>query len=151
VATSTLIIKTGLAFPGKDAALEAAAALLCEAGCVDADYVESFKKREYITSTYLDRGLAVPHGTQDDLGKIKKEGIAFLQIPSGVEWGKGQTATLVAAIAAPPEKHLLLMRDFVKLLQNKEVMASLKTESDGEKIRALFLPLLRIDNHLPPA
>jgi phosphocarrier protein FPr len=133
-----LIIKTALSFPGKNAALEAAGALLCEAGCVDAGYEESFKKREYITSTYLDRGLAVPHGTQDDLPKIKKTGIALLQTPAGVEWGPGQKAFIIAAIAAPPQEHLGLMRNLVKLLQNGKVMNTLKTAGDAEEIRAAF-------------
>ncbi|MDR2142903.1 MAG: PTS sugar transporter subunit IIA [Treponema sp.] len=134
-----LIIHTGLSFPDKKAALEEAAALLQKAGCVDPGYTESFLKREYITSTYLDRGIAIPHGTQDDKGKIRKKGVAVLQVPEGVSWGQAQTATVIVAIAAPQESHLLLMRNLVKLLQNEEVMLKLKNSTDPEELRSVFL------------
>jgi phosphocarrier protein FPr len=134
-----LIIRTGLSFPDKKAALEEAGALLQKAGCVEPGYAESFLKREYITSTYLDRGIALPHGTQDDKGMIRKKGIAVLQVPRGVNWGPSQTATVVAAIAAPQESHLLLMRNLVKLLQNEAVMVTLKNSTDPEELRSVFL------------
>jgi phosphocarrier protein FPr len=134
-----LIIRTGLSFPDKKTALEKAGALLEEAGCVDPGYTESFLKREYITSTYLDRGIALPHGTQDDKGMIRKKGAAVLQVPEGVSWGQAQTATVIVAIAAPPESHLLLMRNLVKLLQNEAVMVKLKNSTDPEELRSVFL------------
>jgi phosphocarrier protein FPr len=133
-----LIIRTGLSFPDKKAALQKASALLQAAGCVDSGYEESFLKREYITSTYLDHGLAVPHGTQDDQGRIQKKGIVVLQVPDGVNWGQAQTATLIVAIAAPRESHLLLMRNLVKLLQNESVMIKLKNSTDPEELRSVF-------------
>jgi phosphocarrier protein FPr len=134
-----LIIRTGLSFPDKEAALREAGALLEEAGCVDSGYAESFLKREYITSTYLDRGLAIPHGTQDDKNKIRKKGIAVLQVPEGVSWGPSQTAVVIAAMAAPQEGHLLLMRNLVKLLRNGAVMNKLKNSDDPEELRSVFL------------
>jgi phosphocarrier protein FPr len=134
-----LIIRTGLSFPGKKAALEEACALLQKAGCVDPGYLDSFLKREYITSTYLDRGVALPHGTQDDKGMIRKKGLVILQVPEGVSWGQAQTATIVAAIAAPQESHLLFMRNLVKLLQDDAVMIKLKNSTDPEELRSVFL------------
>jgi phosphocarrier protein FPr len=134
-----LIIRTGLSFPDKKAALEEASALLEQAGCVDPGYMESFLKREYITSTYLDRGVAIPHGTQDDKGMIRKKGLVVLQVPEGVNWGPSQTATVIAAIAAPQESHLLLMRNLVKLLQDEAVMIKLKNNTDPEELRSVFL------------
>jgi phosphocarrier protein FPr len=134
-----LIIRTGLSFPDKNAALKEACALLQKAGCVDPGYAESFLKREYITSTYLDRGVALPHGTRDDEGMVRKKGIAILQVPEGVSWGQMQTATIVAAIAAPQESRLLLMRNLVKLLQDEAVMVKLKSSTDPEELRSVFL------------
>jgi phosphocarrier protein FPr len=134
-----LIIRTGLSFSDKKAALEEASALLEGAGCVDPGYIESFLKREYITSTYLDRGIALPHGTQDDKDKVRKKGLVVLQVPEGVNWGPSQTATVIAAIAAPQESHLLLMRNLVKLLQNEAVMIKLKNSTDPEELRSVFL------------
>jgi phosphocarrier protein FPr len=134
-----LLIRTGLAFPGKDAALQEAAGLLQEMGCVDPGYIESFLKREYISSTYLDRGLAIPHGTRDDAGMIRKKGIVVLQVPEGVSWGPSQRATLIVAVAAPQESHLLLMRNLAKLLQNEAVMDTLQNSPDPEELRSLFL------------
>ncbi|MDR2072946.1 MAG: PTS sugar transporter subunit IIA [Spirochaetaceae bacterium] len=134
-----LIIRTGLAFPDKNAALQEAAGLLQGLGCVDSGYIESFLKREYISSTYLDRGLAIPHGTRDDSGMIRKKGIVVLQVPEGVNWGPSQTATLIVALAAPQESHLLLMRNLAKLLQNEVVMNTLKNSPDPEELRPVFL------------
>ncbi|MDR0403799.1 MAG: PTS sugar transporter subunit IIA [Treponema sp.] len=140
---SELIVRTGLSFTDKKAALQEAAALLEKAGCVDPGYEESFLKREYITSTYLDRGIAIPHGTQDDKGMIRKQGVAILQVPQGVNWGPAQTATVVVAIAAPRDSHLLLMRNLVKLLQNEALMLKLKNSADPEELRSVFLDCIQ--------
>jgi phosphocarrier protein FPr len=134
-----LLIKIGAVFSSKEEALREACSLLSEAGCVDKEYADSMLRREYISSTYLDRGIAVPHGTQNDMGSVKREGIAVLQVPGGVLWGKDQNAELIMAIAASSNAHLGILRHIVSLLHDEALLTRLKTTTDVEEIKAVLL------------
>ncbi|MDR1901936.1 MAG: PTS sugar transporter subunit IIA [Treponema sp.] len=134
-----LITKAGAVFTSKEEALREACRLLNEAGCVDKDYADSMLRREYISSTYLDMGLAIPHGTQNDMLRVKREGIAVLQVPGGVSWGKDQNAELIVAIAASSDAHLSILRHLVSLLHDKALLTKLKTTANAEEIKAVLL------------
>jgi phosphocarrier protein FPr len=134
-----LLIRIGAVFPGKEEAIREACRMLCEAGCVDKDYAESMFKREYISSTYLDRGLAVPHGTQDDMARVKHDGIAVLQVPAGVSWGPDQKAAFITAIAASSDAHLGILRRLVSLLRDEALLKKLITTEDAEEIKTVLL------------
>jgi phosphocarrier protein FPr len=137
--TIELLAKMGTIFASKEDALREACRLLEEAGCVDKEYADSMLRREYISSTYLDRGLAIPHGTRNDMGRVKRDGIAVLQVPGGVSWGKGQNAELIVAIAASSDAHLGILRHLVSLLHDEALLTRLKTTTDMEEIKAVLL------------
>ncbi|MDR2096332.1 MAG: PTS sugar transporter subunit IIA [Treponema sp.] len=134
-----LITKIGAVFASKEEALREACRLLGEAGCVDKEYADSMLRREYISSTYLDRGMAIPHGTQNDMGRVKRDGVVVLQVPGGVSWGKDQNAELIVAIAASSDAHLGILRHLVSLLHDEALLTKLKTTVNAEEIRAVLL------------
>lgn len=129
-----ILVKQGVSFAAKEEAVREACNMLARAGCVTPDYAESMLKRESVNSTYLDKGLAIPHGMAADKIRVYKDGFAVLQIPGGVDWGDGERAGVVIAIAAGGDTHLELMRTLVRVLHNDRAMEEIKTTSDAEVI-----------------
>lgn len=122
----------------KTAAIRQACQLLVAAGCVTENYAESMIKREAIANTFLGAEVAIPHGLGEDKGLVKRDGIAVLQIPDGLEWNPGQTARLVVAIAAKGDQHITILRRLTRLIQNRPALEQLfTTTQSGEIILAL--------------
>ena len=63
----------------RDAAIEEAGRLLVDAGAVDPSYVASMHEREKSVSTYMGNGLAIPHGTNEAKGAIRRTAISFVR------------------------------------------------------------------------
>ncbi len=97
----------------KEEAIQAAGELLTELGYVDHSYVDAMQEREKIVTTYMGMGVAIPHGTTQAKGTVKKTGIVLLQYPDGVDFGD-EKAQLVFGIAGIGE----------------EVLETLKTTAD---------------------
>jgi phosphocarrier protein FPr len=133
-----ILVKQGASFTAKEEAVREACDMLARAGCVESDYAESMLKRESVNSTYLDKGLAIPHGMAADKIRVHKDGFAVLQIPAGVDWGNGERASIVIAIAAGGDTHLELMRTLVKLLHNDQAMEKIKNTPDAEVIVSIL-------------
>ena len=70
-------------------ALEQAARALVEAGRADPEYGEGLLAREAQSSTYLGKGIAIPHGTPDSRRFVRSTGVRVLQFPQGVTWHDG--------------------------------------------------------------
>ncbi len=47
-------------------------------------------RREALANTFLGHGVAIPHGLGEDRHLLRRDGIAVLQLPDGVEWNPGQ-------------------------------------------------------------
>ncbi|MDR1047406.1 MAG: PTS sugar transporter subunit IIA [Treponema sp.] len=129
-----ILVRQGASFAAKEEAVREACGMLVRAGCVESDYAESMLKRESVNSTYLGKGLAIPHGMAADKIRVHKDGFAVLQIPAGVDWGDGERASIVIAIAAGGDTHLELMRTLVKVLHNDQAMEKIKNTPDAEVI-----------------
>lgn len=56
-------------------------------GLVNIDYMEALEKREIQSNTYLEKGIALPHGSKDMANNVIKTGIVVRFIPEGVDWG----------------------------------------------------------------
>lgn len=113
----------------KEEAIRAAGELLVKQGCVDEAYVEAMLEREKITSTYMGMGLAIPHGTSEAKGCVKKTGIVLVQYPEGVDFGD-EKAQLVFGIAGIGDEHLDLLAKICEALEDEEVMEKMKTTDD---------------------
>ena len=89
--------------------------------------------REKIVSTYMGMGLAIPHGTTQAKGTVKKTGIVFTQYPDGVDFGD-EKAQLVIGIAGIGDEHLELLSKIAEALEDEEVLEKMKTTSDVDWI-----------------
>ena len=113
----------------KEEAIQVAGELLVKLGYVDESYVEAMQERERLVSTYMGLGVAIPHGTTQAKGTVKKTGIVFLQYPEGVDFG-AEKAQLVFGIAGIGDEHLDLLGKLCTLLEDPALLETLKTTDD---------------------
>ncbi|MCD8365841.1 MAG: PTS mannitol transporter subunit IICBA [Clostridiales bacterium] len=114
----------------KEEAIRAAGELLEKLGYVDHSYVDAMQEREKITTTYMGMGVAIPHGTTQAKGEVKKTGIVFLQYPEGVDFGD-EKAQLVFGIAGIGDEHLDLLAKICTMLEDEDRMETMKTTEDA--------------------
>ena len=120
--------------PGtKEEAIQAAGELMCKLGYVDATYVDAMQEREKLVTTYMGMGIAIPHGTTQAKGTVKKTGIVLFQYPDGVPFGD-EKANLVFGIAGIGDEHLDLLAKICEVLEDEEVLNKMKTTNDVEWI-----------------
>ena len=124
-------IKLNLSPVSKEEAIQAAGELLTKLGYVDATYIAAMQEREKLTTTYMGMGVAIPHGTSQAKGTVKKTGIVLLQYPEGVDFGD-EKAQLVFGIAGIGDEHLDLLSKICGMLEDEDVLEALKTTADIE-------------------
>ena len=117
----------------KEDAIRKAGELLVERGAVEPDYIEAMLEREKIVTTYMGMGIAIPHGTAEAKGCVKKTAITMIQYPEGVDFGD-EKAQLVFGIAGVGEEHLDLLGKIAGTLDNPEVLEKMKTTEDMDWI-----------------
>ena len=110
----------------KEEAIQKAGELLQKLGYVDETYVAAMQEREKLVSTYIGMGVAIPHGTTQAKGTVKKTGIVFFQYPEGVDFG-AEKAQLVFGIAGIGDEHLDLLSKLCSLLEDPVRLETLKT------------------------
>lgn len=130
-------IKTGLASTDKESVIRAAGKLLNELGCVDASYIDAMVEREKLVTTYMGMGVAIPHGTSEAKGAVKKSGIVVMQYPDGVDFD-GEKAYLIFGIAGVGDEHLDLLAKVAETLEDEELLEDLKKNADVDKIMRAF-------------
>lgn len=115
----------------KEEAIRAAGELLAELGYVDASYIDAMQEREKLVTTYMGMGVAIPHGTTQAKGTVKRTGIVLLQYPDGVNFGE-EKAQLVFGIAGIGDEHLDLLSKLCEILEDEDVLAAMKTTADAD-------------------
>lgn len=130
-------IKTGLKPVDKYEAIRSAGKLLNELGYVDEEYIDAMVKREDTVTTYMGMGVAIPHGTSDAKGRVKKTGIVMLQYPEGVDFD-GEKAQLIFGIAGIGDEHLGLLAKISGILEDEEKLERLKTTNNIDEIMEMF-------------
>jgi phosphocarrier protein FPr len=135
---SEKLVRLNASPASKEVAIQQAAQLLVAAGCVDQNFAASMERREAVANTFLGANVAIPHSMVEDKGLIRRDGIAILQIPAGLEWNPGQTARLVVAIAAKSDNHIAILRRLTRLIQDSGRLDSLfTTDSAADIVAAL--------------
>ena len=132
-------IKTNLESVNKQDAIKMAGNLLYESGYVEKAYVEGMLAREKDVSTYMGRGIAIPHGENAVKNLVKKSGIVVLQFPQGVDFGAGK-AKLVVGIAGKGDEHLAILANIAIALDEytDEQLEELFATKDKELLYNLF-------------
>ena len=126
-------VQLNLAPVSKEQAIQAEGELLAKLGYVDKTYVDAMQEREKLVSTYMGMGVAIPHGTSQAKDTVKKTGIVLMQYPEGVDFGD-EKAQLVFGIAGIGDEHLDLLSKICEMLEDEEILETLKTTNNIEWI-----------------
>ncbi|MCQ2509771.1 MAG: PTS sugar transporter subunit IIA, partial [Lachnospiraceae bacterium] len=126
-------IKLGQKAATKEEAIQAAGELLVSLGYADASYIPAMQEREKLATTYMGMGIAIPHGTSQAKGTVKKSGIVVLQYPDGVPFGD-EKAKLVFGIAGVGDEHLEILSNICNALEDEDVMNELLTAKDVDVV-----------------
>ena len=132
-------IKTGLAPVSKEEAIKMAGDLLVKSGYVGEEYVDGMLAREKQVSTYMGRGIAIPHGENAVKDSVKASGIVVLQFPEGVDFGTDK-AHLVIGIAGKGDEHLAILANIAIALDeySDEQLADVFATDDKEVLYKMF-------------
>jgi PTS system mannitol-specific IIA component len=102
-----LIVPAGRATT-KEEAIREAGALLVGSGAVDPEYVDAMLDRERTISTYMGSYLAIPHGTNEAKGEIRRSAISLVRYDGTIDWD-GNPVRVVVGIAGVGDQHLSLL------------------------------------------
>lgn len=119
-------------------AIRMAGRLLVEAGHVPPAYVDAMIEREDALSTYMGAGLALPHGTNEAKSMIRSTGLSVLTVPDGVDFGGGQTARLIVAIAASGDEHMELLTNIAMIVSDEETADRILQSHSPDEVLAIF-------------
>ena len=81
-------------------------------------------------------GVAIPHGRVEDRHLVRRDGLAVLQIPGGIEWNPGQRVRLVVGIAARSDGHIAILKRLTGLIQDEARLRQLAATRDPQDIIA---------------
>lgn len=133
-------IKLNLASTDKETAIKLAGQLLLDNGYVQEGYISAMLEREKEISTYIGKGIAIPHGVSSAKNQIKKSGIVVLQFPNGVKFGE-ETAYLVIGIAGIGNEHMNILANIASAIEENEdsnIIEKLRTTQHAEDIYHTF-------------
>ena len=117
----------------RDSAIEEAGRLLVDAGAVDPSYVASMHEREKSVSTMMGNGLAIPHGTNEAKGAIRRTAISFVRYDEPVDWN-GKPAEFVLGIAGAGNDHLALLARIAETFTDKDRVAQLRAARSADEV-----------------
>ncbi|MEV0902660.1 PTS sugar transporter subunit IIA [Actinoplanes sp. NPDC049802] len=121
----------------RDDAIRRCGAALVEIGAVAPGYVDTMLAREQSISTYVGEGVAIPHGTLAGKDLVKRDALAVLRFPEGVDWG-GEPVTVCVAIAARGDGHVELLASLAEILLDEDQARELREATEpGAVIRLL--------------
>lgn len=126
-------IKLGQKAVSKEEAITAAGKLLVSLGYVDEAYIPAMLAREKLATTYMGKGIAIPHGISQAKDCVKKSGIVVLQYPEGVPFGD-EKAKLVFGIAGVGNEHLEILSNICGALENEDILNNLLITDDAEVV-----------------
>lgn len=131
-------IKTGLKSGSAEEAIKMAGQILVDAGYVEKGYIDGMLRREKEVSTYIGKGVAIPHGDSAAKAQIKSTGLSVLQFPDGVKFGDN-TAYVVIGIAGIGNEHLSILANIATMLdKNENATDILRKAKSAQEIYALF-------------
>ena len=113
---------------------------LVDVGAVDPAYVEAMLERERSISTYVGEGVAIPHATLAGKAAVKRDALAVLRFPAGVDWG-GETVVVCVAIAAVGDGHVEILAELAEILLDPRRAQDLREAARPEDVLHLLAPV----------
>ena len=125
----------------RDAAIRAAGELLVADGCVPAEYVAGMLAREQVMSTFVGKGIAIPHGLEPDMATVIRAGVSVVRLAAPVRWNDdGDVVQLVCGLAATAEEHMGVLAALAEVLDDEASLERLRTTSDPAEVVQILDP-----------
>ena len=124
----------------RDDAIRRCGETLVSIGAVDPAYVEAMLDREQSISTYVGEGVAIPHSTLEGKAAVRRDALAVLRFPDGVDWG-GFPVTVCVAIAAVGDGHVEILAELAQILLDPERAQQLREATDPAEVVELLAPV----------
>ena len=117
----------------RDDAITEAGRLLVDAGAVEPAYVEAMHARETSVSTHMGNGLAIPHGTNEAKGSIRRTAISFVRYSDPVDWN-GKETKFVVGIAGVGDEHLALLGRIAQVFLDPAQVSALEQAATADEV-----------------
>ena len=121
----------------RDDAIRQAGMLLVSAGAALPEYVEQMLEREYVVSTYVGDGIAMPHGTLTAKSDILKESLSLVRFAEPVEWGV-ERVSVVIGIAAHGRRYITLLSQLATVLLDDGRAQKLRAATTAAEVQRLL-------------
>ncbi|MET7402492.1 PTS sugar transporter subunit IIA [Dactylosporangium sp. NPDC005572] len=126
-------IRLGERAGSRDDAIRRCGDVLVEIGAVDPVYVDAMLAREQSISTYIGEGVAIPHGTLNSKESVKRDALAVLSFPDGVDWD-GNDVRVCVAIAAAGDGHVEILAQLATVLMDPDAAARLRASGSVDEV-----------------
>jgi PTS system mannitol-specific IIA component len=131
-------IRINASFGCKEEAIRACGRILVEEGRVEEGYIELMIERDRASTVYVGNGVAVPHGTKASQRFVKSTGMAIVQVPGGVDFGGGNVARVLIALAARGDEHIDLLTEIAETCADDARLEALVSASTPKEILSLL-------------
>jgi len=124
----------------RDDAIRRCGQALVDVGAVEPSYLDSMFDRERSISTYVGEGVAIPHGTLAGKDAVRRDALAFLRFPAGVDWD-GAAVTIAIGIAARGDGHVGILAELAQILLEPDRARALREVTDPADVLRLLQPV----------
>ncbi len=124
----------------RDDAIRQCGAVLVATGAVEPAYVDAMLERERSISTYVGEGVAIPHATLAGKEAVRRDALAVLRFPDGVDWN-GEPVSVCVAIAARGDGHVAMLAELAQILLDPERARALREATDPDEVLQLLAPV----------
>jgi mannitol PTS system EIIA component len=97
-------------------------------------------ERELSISTYVGEGVAIPHATLSGKSAVRRDALAVLRFPDGVDWG-GEPVQVCVAIAAVGDGHVEILGELAQILLDPDRARQLREATRAQDVLALLAPV----------
>ena len=126
-------------YTSKQAVIEAIGQAMVSVDAVTPAYVAGMRRKEHEANTIVTSEVALPHGTADVRGEVRRNALVVAPIPDGVEWVPGQRVRLAIGFAGTgDDAHLRLLASVARVLSDESLVSRLKTATDMPPVGTLF-------------
>jgi mannitol PTS system EIIA component len=121
----------------RDEAIRRCGEVLVSVGAVSGEYVDAMLARERSVSTYIGEGVAIPHGTLNSKENVRRDALAVLRFPDGVDWD-GNDVRVCVAIAAAGDGHIDILASLAEVLMDPDQAQRLRNATDPADVLELL-------------
>ncbi len=85
----------------------------------------------------MGNGLALPHGTNESKGSIRRSAVSFVRYSGGIDWN-GKETKFVVGIAGAGDDHLALLRQLATVFSDEAAIARLEAAESADDVLAVL-------------